>query len=832
MQLDDVHVDLVVRTPEEGGLPERSTRPDTLAERTQRTLDFKEALHEACERRLGMLVLGNPGSGKTTLLRRLAQIAFEDPDALGLAPEVVPIPYRLADVAKQPDGTAHALRDLETLTTWAVHARLQKTKKTAQAVTEALLDQDDRPLLYLLDGLDEIADLGLRQALAEALQDWQPQRPDRVFVISARFAGYDACRFQPSAPFLEAQVQPLGEKQQKALARKWFKRACEVRDDRREALDARVAPFLQRLARSEPRQRLAQNPLMLQLLCQLDIGRAMAGNDAANAEPQTRAALYDACVREMLGRKRRIEGQRDDDETPRDTRPLAKPLARRFLAIAASGLHAEAERRDAPTAFFADQLRAWERSVRAMPEATRTQMRSFDRDASALLDALYDQTSLLTPLSRDRDGRAHEHGFLHHTFQEYFTARHLAEAVQHGRGDADALLDRVAGGFGEAWWQEVLLLAMEEDDVDLFTPLMTRIARGGQMEAHRMLTHACVRAAQQRTRQTMTAQVLLDALADGIALDHDRYFALHLLRRLPGWDALRVGDERSGRDVVAAHLDDAERVVAKMAEELIASLSPSDVPPVDPEPGQIWVRARDGSAMVFVPGGTYVMGSENGDDDEKPVHSVTLSPFWIGRYPVTNAQYRLFVEAIDHRAPEIDEPWFDPGPVWTQPRYSDPEQPVVGVDWNDARAYARWVGLDLPSEAQWEAATRGATGRIYPWGDDEPTSTRANYRDVPQPSPVGAYPAGAGPFDALDQAGNVWEWCVDVWSDDAYARRDETPDPANTVGDTAFRACRGGSWFDGPWWLRGAYRIWGRVSSRDGNQGFRVAFRPCEHFEI
>ncbi|MEM6457739.1 MAG: NACHT domain-containing protein, partial [Acidobacteriota bacterium] len=499
-----MYLELAVRTPEPGFRPETATRHDTPLHGTSRTLNFERAFQKTRKKDFGLLVLGNPGSGKTTLLKRIAAQAFADPDGLGISNAVVPIPYRLADAS-------HDLTDLAALTECAIHARLNQSRDDAQILARALLRQRERPLLYLLDGLDEIADLDLRRTIARAVHQWQERRPERAFVVSARFAGYEPCRLPAHARFVEAQVQPLGGAQQEELVRNWFRAAFDALPNRRDAIDGRADHVLRQLARSESQQRLAQNPLMLQLLCQLALDRAPSDGDDDNSGdiPQTRAALYGECVEAMLERARTVV----DDARDAASKPLEPEQAARFLAIAASGLHAEVERRDAPTAFFAKQIEAFHRLPRTGDFNPRTIFPSESKTAADLLDTIYSQTSLITPLSRDRRGRAHEHGFLHHTFQEYFTARHLAEAVKHGRGDADALLDRVAGGFGKAWWQEVLLLAMEEDDVDLFTPLMTRIARGERMEAHRMLTHACVRAAQQRTRQTMTAQVLLDALA-------------------------------------------------------------------------------------------------------------------------------------------------------------------------------------------------------------------------------------------------------------------------------------------------------------------------------
>jgi serine/threonine-protein kinase len=144
------------------------------------------------------------------------------------------------------------------------------------------------------------------------------------------------------------------------------------------------------------------------------------------------------------------------------------------------------------------------------------------------------------------------------------------------------------------------------------------------------------------------------------------------------------------------------------------------------------------------------------------------------------------------------------------------------VSWEEAQAYCRWAGLCLPSEAQWEAAARGTDGRRYPWGNAEPTPELANYGGRESgTTPVGSYPKGAGPFGALDQAGNVWEWCEDVWDTAAYRERDGQRNPLGHTGDPAVRCLRGGSWNYDAWSLPAAYRNGYHASLRIWVIGFR-----------
>ena len=279
------------------------------------------------------------------------------------------------------------------------------------------------------------------------------------------------------------------------------------------------------------------------------------------------------------------------------------------------------------------------------------------------------------------------------------------------------------------------------------------------------------------------------------------------------WDGVAVFCEALGKSLIEPN---PEKPSPPPEEKSPPSQRPvrtrSEEPPAT-EPIREYVNAKDGSVLVYVPGGKYTLGADDVDDDSKPVHTVELSPFWIGKNPVTNEQFGRFLEATGHRQPEY----------WTNDRFNDPQQPVVGVSWQDAKAYCEWAGLELPTEAQWEAAARGTDERRYPWGNEEPSHELANYQGGEgRSTPVDAHPKGAGPFGTLDQAGNVWEWCEDVWNKSAYDGRDGQTDPVETAGGSSVRVLRGGAWNFPSGILPSAFRSRFRAGDRYQYFGFRV----------
>lgn len=290
-------------------------------------------------------------------------------------------------------------------------------------------------------------------------------------------------------------------------------------------------------------------------------------------------------------------------------------------------------------------------------------------------------------------------------------------------------------------------------------------------------------------------------------------------------------------------------------------------------------RARETPAgMVWIPGGTFAMGSEHGAPDERPVRPVRVGGFWMDATEVTNAQFAAFVHATGYvtaaerataDAPagalvfvgagadgsRVLENWeFRAGADWGHPEGPGSgldgrwDHPVVHVSWDDAAAYARWAGKSLPTEAEWEFAARGGLeGVDYPWGAERTPQGAWRHNvwqgDFPRrnlrrdghaaTAPVRSFPPNA--YGLYEISGNVWEWCADWYRPDAYASAaaDDPQGPASSFDpqepEIHKRVLRGGSFLCSEQYCTG-YRVSARMKSAPDtglcHTGFRCVRRP------
>lgn len=214
---------------------------------------------------------------------------------------------------------------------------------------------------------------------------------------------------------------------------------------------------------------------------------------------------------------------------------------------------------------------------------------------------------------------------------------------------------------------------------------------------------------------------------------------------------------------------------------------------------------KENTEMVLIPSGEFIMGDNRGFDNEKPQHRVKLKAFLIDKYPVTVKDYKEFQKLTGYKSEPDDY----------RPDDSKNECPVTYVSFDDAKAYAEWLGKRLPTEAEWEKAARGTDGRLWPWGNEWDESKLASREgNYTEPVPVGIFPEGKSPYGVMDMAGNVWEWTSDSEQKYPYKK----PFPGEKL-----KLFKGGSWSHDKIYARCSMRY---LAGQDGwanDLGFRCA---------
>lgn len=222
--------------------------------------------------------------------------------------------------------------------------------------------------------------------------------------------------------------------------------------------------------------------------------------------------------------------------------------------------------------------------------------------------------------------------------------------------------------------------------------------------------------------------------------------------------------------------------------------------------------------IVIIPEGFFLMGSESGPENEMPSHRVWVDSFGLGKFPVTNREYRIFVEQEQAEAP----------PFWSDAMFAEPLQPVVGVNWDEATAYCAWLSrrlgreFRLPSEAERERAARGSfVGALYPWGDESPCDRPYAGHNLKTGGPQSVGTNMPNDFGLYDMSEGVHEWCNDYYDANYYRDSPERNPQGPACGKR--RASRGGSWRHQVKFSRCAARSSLPPSFKYADYGFRVA---------
>jgi formylglycine-generating enzyme required for sulfatase activity len=719
------------------------------------------ALHTADR----LLVLGGPGSGKTVSLERLAW------ELCGASEPLVPVLVRLF----RYDGAS--------LAEW-IRAYLQETgflRLDDERTLAAFLKESEARCFFLFDGLNEVQP-DYRDKLVGELERWAKSYPRHPVALTSRPQDELWRRLRDEVDRALV-VQPIGDEQ----AREYLVDHLGARKGQ-----AHYAQLDERL------REMARTPLILWLIKE--------AGEAGESIPGNRGELYARFVSRML---RRDTDRRMDAEIP-------ERLKRRALAD------------------LAYHLGQGQRLACPREEAMKVVARRLGDDL-ALAEKIIGACARHGLLA----GRSEVWFAPHQTVQEHFAALALQDITKREwalsgwerlkRGVRRLLTgegDGLAALAAEDWWMETFVqLAGLVDDTDR---LVREIS-----QRNPWLALWCVGEGREVSQETQTL------------VEERSVYVLHSERLADRRRAVAALAQIRNERVIEPLLwaaGDSDAEVSSLAVQSLGELGKAVVPRAVAalENEDFWtgvvrygvtypderLRARLslfveevlGFPLVWVPPGLFLMGSDKDDDpqaydDELPQHEVRLPGYWIGRYPVTVAQYRDFVEKSGR---DVDER-----------SLKDPDDhPVRYVNWRDALAYCRWLSertglpVTLPSEAEWEKAARGTDGRIYPWGNEAPTVDLCNFdNNVGDTTPVGNYsPAGDSPRGCVDMAGNVWEWTRSLYKDYPYDPRDGRED----LEAGGRRVVRGVA-FDPPEDLvRCAFRGYRHPHYRNNFGGFRV----------
>ena len=740
----------------------RLRRPEISRVQTETvTVSVDEAL--AAHPRLA--VLGDPGSGKTTLLRYLVLLYARDmaegtalvQERLGLD-ESGHLPILLPLRRLGAYLKVHRPVDDGTEGHVLLLDHLYRVLKGERvSLSDGFFDSylEEGRAVVLLDGLDEVADPDLRRRVSRLVEAFTAAYPNCRYVVSSRIVGY-AGPARLGQEYVTTTVRDFTMADVGRFLRNWHLAVAVGQMGAGESVAAYAEEQTRQLLTAiEKNERVRELAINPLMLTVI----ALVHRDRVKL-PDRRAELYDEAVNVLLGKWDEARGVQEVSIL--EGRPFDAGDKRLMLQAVALWMQERQQKE-----IEAGDLR---RLMGDMFHGIVADWRAVERAVNRFLSVVQERTGLLGEYGMG------VYRFSHLTFQEYLTALAVA-----GRDDYVAYtMERME----DPWWREVILL------------------EAGHLSA------------QSRERTTRLIQAIADRKREPEPY-HNLVLAAECLRDVgPG----RVEGDLLG--VVQRRLRKELESPPPMLSRILRKFGPKGW--IEHRGVAMEALARAGAGYwtppygepewVEVPAGEFWMG------DGTEAHQVYLDTFHISRVPITNGQYRLFVEATDHQ----------PLGHWEEgrPPKGKESHPVVNVSWHQALAYCKWLSrvtgkrVMLPSEAEWEKAARGDKDRRkYPWGDTF-DAVRCNSRDLGlgDTTPMGVFPDGASPYGALDMAGNVWEWCSSLDQDYPYNSNDGRED----LGAEGIRVLRGGAFYDLRWFVRCACRSRDNPYLFYGNFGFRV----------
>lgn len=798
--LSQVYIDLNTTTPREEPQRERKPKTQQREEQPPPLSALEVAMkHEA------VVLLGDPGSGKSSFTNHLLFLCAGyqlDKKQKHLpkgwpAKQSVPVKILLRDLSVDLQAAqAHAClsladdaRDHKLVNLIESHLEKQLHEMKAAAFADELhAFLTAGRCLVVLDGLDEVPPEA-RELMRAAIKALRLRRAANRYIVTCRVRSWDDEKTLPS--FQVSTLGPFNDDQVQQFIQHWYGALQQAGQFSQVQTKTRIESMQKAIGVLE--RDLVQNPLLLTTMAVVHF------NDADL--PRERVKLYKRAAEVLLKRwQQHRAGKAGLLETlgigGRELYPALWELAYHAHSTAGSEKAADLPRSKAIEILerhFAALEKPWEK-------------------ANIFLEYVDQRAGILV----GRGGLEKTvYAFPHRTFQEYFAGTYLTKRRE---GFDRELLKKLEHG---DYWQVAAQLGLEDL---LHNAQMPNLALNA---AYALCPNTAIAEHEQAlwrgilwsahfAEEIGQERIKADTLANGGQSYLDRLIK-NLVKLLE--HGLLPARERAEAGFVLGKLGDPREGVCAL-------------PP-------LWVE---------LPGGKFMMGSDEGRDNEKPPHEVELSPFKISKYPITNAQFEIFMNEGGYQNEKwwSKEGWkYRQKENWEQPRYWEneafnlPNQPVVAVSWFEAEAFCNWLSekskeqkangkqiIRLPTEAEWEFAARGREGRKFPWGKDEPTPEHANYEQsqIGRQTAVGIYSQGATPEGIFDLAGNVWEWCLDFYDEKYYAackKAGVVKDPLCTK-ESWWRIQRGGAYYSDADGLRGSGRVLSFPVIWLRNYGFRV----------
>lgn len=742
------------------------------------------------------LLIGDAGVGKSTVVRRLTLDMFDHLQKDQTAP--VPVFVRLDQIATVMKEKQPLDQATQTLFKY-ISVHWAEDLNCAEDLTEDCLRNCPAPLQIILDGLDEIPSEKLRLKLATVTRHLS-QSEKHHFIITSRPTAVTESLLN-NLDFPTIRLLELTEKQVKDFVSQFLE---FYNDKDKTAATADATAFNDALELSEAAREFSGNPLYLTVMILM--------HKKHKVLPEKRLQLFSEFYKMLFIQRsaNQDKGKMADKPVFKVTIPEGDPIIwwediyTPLLQKIARLTHENNE--DSVSIGTNRVIRAIEKQGLTADIKGTTQ----ENIARHFLDFADEKLGVLV-------SRGPFWGFSHRSLQEYLAAQDLAKF-----DESHEIKD---------FWEST---AMKKPDrwIEVTRLLFCEIRQSRFLFPY--LTEQWVRNIAD-TKEPRVIEMIAKIISD-----------------LQGYYK-GAGTMRPLYESVKAALKNRRNNSYNQPQQFLAvtdALGRMHEPAID---------VTNPPMIFFEPKESFMMDTEDGRDDEKPVHPVKLSPFWLGKYPVTNLEFAEFMKQGGY---EDERYWYDTETRFQfvakefrkkqlgehAPRFwldecfgkNRPLAPVVGISWYEAMAFCRWwtinyaedwarannlekpVQMRLPTEAEWEFAARGYEGRKYPWGNTpEPTQELTNfYKNLNQTSTVGSYPKGATTEGVLDLSGNTYEWCYD-WYGKYSSKLEENPIGTKN-GDS--RILRGGSfWTENFSWVRGGGR--GRFNPRywGDDWGFRCA---------